>query len=296
MDLHRVPDEQRAEIPDRDPPETTRAHGAAQRPVHRDPGRIDDVCARSADGAHARQAVTIGFETDVLWPSPHQQIERQQQNQDHDAQRQARGSPARAHDHALEPWQQDDRAHADTGKREAHREPAAADEPVGQEQSLAGVTQADAAAAHQHAECRVKLPWFLHQRRQQQSRTDQDHPQFIHDQRAALVHQPAKRWAHDCRHDEAEREGAGRRAAIPAELVEDRREQQGECGARIHRHAHGDEDDGHDDPAIEERQARIAGALRRRRHRRFRRASRAWRSPYFMPSSLSPSGSRKNTA
>ena len=82
-------------------------------------------------------------------------------------------------------------------------------------------------------------------------------------------------------------------AALPAELVEDRREQQRERSARIHGDTHGDEDNRHDHPAIEKRQACLDGF---HRVAALRRASRACRSPYFIPSSFSPSGSRKNTA
>ena len=291
--LHRVPDEQRAEITEGDPPEAAGAQRTAERPVHRDPGRIDDIGVRPtaasvgeagspsgarpmSSGRRRTRRLSGSSRTSTTMPSA----------------RHAVRQPARD-DQALQPRQQDDGANADAGERQAHRQTASADEPIGQEQPLAGIAQADAAAAHQQAERRIELPRLLHQRRQQQSGADQHHAQLVHDQRATPIHQPAKRWAHDRRDDEAERECAGRRAAIPAELVEDRREQQRERGARIHRHAHGDEDDGDDHPAIEERQTRSGVA---RTSSAFRRASRAWRSPYFIPSSLSPSGSRKNTA
>jgi hypothetical protein len=63
-------------------------------------------------------------------------------------------------------------------------------------------------------------------------------------------------WAEDGRDDEAEREGSGRKAAIPFELIDQRRHQQGErsstCDPDRHRH----KGDGDDDPALEEGQSR----------------------------------------
>ena len=94
---------------------------------------------------------------------------------------------------ALQPRQQDDRADADAGEGEAHGEASAANEPVGQEQPLACVAKADAAAADQHAERGVELPRLVHQRGQQQSDSDQDNAQLVDHQRAAPVHQPAKK-------------------------------------------------------------------------------------------------------
>src|SRR5438034_461933 len=66
------------------------------------------------------------------------------------------------------------------------------------------------------------------------------------------IAQQAGGGAQDRRDEKAEGECAGRHAPLPAELVEDRREEQREGGACVDAHAHGDEGDGHDDPAVEE--------------------------------------------
>src|SRR2546426_3809287 len=64
----------------------------------------------------------------------------------------------------------------------------------------------------------------------------------------------------------------GRYAPLPADLVEDRREDQREGGARVAPHAHRDEGDGYDDPAVEEGQCqriRFAGGSPRAARRIF---------------------------
>jgi hypothetical protein len=61
--------------------------------------------------------------------------------------------------------------------------------------------------------------------------------------RPAPVHEPAEERTEKCRDEEPEREGAGGDAARPAELVEDRREQEREGGPRVDADAHGDERD-----------------------------------------------------
>src|SRR2546426_4030087 len=61
-------------------------------------------------------------------------------------------------------------------------------------------------------------------------------------------------------------------APLPAELVEDRREEQREGGARVGPHANRDEGDGDDDPAVEEGQCqriRFAGGSPRAARRIF---------------------------
>ena len=52
----------------------------------------------------------------------------------------------------------------------------------------------------------------------------------------------------------ADREGAGDRRPVPAELVEDRREEQREGGPRVDPDRHRDERHRHDHPAVEEGQ------------------------------------------
>src|SRR5207249_4277315 len=56
-------------------------------------------------------------------------------------------------------------------------------------------------------------------------------------------------------HQKAEGERARGHAALPAELVEDRREEQREGGPRVDADGHGDEGHGHDQPAVEEGQS-----------------------------------------
>src|SRR6267142_6881351 len=60
--------------------------------------------------------------------------------------RETRRAPARSGDQPLQPRQDDDRADADTGKRDADREPAPAHEPVRQEERVPCVAQAHGAA------------------------------------------------------------------------------------------------------------------------------------------------------
>src|SRR5204863_6921988 len=67
MDLHRVPGEQAAEIAERDPPETAGEHSAAQRPIDRRPGVVDDVAVPA--GVRGPGALAIRFEAEILGPS-----------------------------------------------------------------------------------------------------------------------------------------------------------------------------------------------------------------------------------
>ena len=167
---------------------------------------------------------------------------------------QAARQPARG-DEGLHPGQDDDRAHADAREGEAHGQAAPAHEPVGQEERLTGVAETDAAAAHHHPEGGVEVPGLAHQGGQHQPGRHEADAHLQHHPRPAAVHQPAEGRAQHRRDEKPERERAGRHPALPAELVEDRREEQGEGGARVDADAHGDEDDAHDDPAVEEGQA-----------------------------------------
>src|SRR6185312_1286729 len=74
-----------------------------------------------------------------------------------------------------------------------------------------------------------------------------------HRARTGAIHQTADQRAHEARYDKTEGEGARSDAALPAELVQDRREEQRERGARVDADPHRDEGDGDDDPAVEER-------------------------------------------
>src|SRR5688500_8824344 len=85
-------------------------------------------------------------------------------------------------------------------------------------------------------------------------------PDLERDARTVAIHEAAEQRAEESRDQETERERARGDAALPAELVEDRREEQRERGARVDAHAHGDERHGDDDPAVKERPAAVAHA------------------------------------
>ena len=210
---------------------------------------------RAATSARGR-GVAVGLQPHVLRPLAQQQIDGHQHHQDQEPHGHAGRAPARALDQQLQPGQQRDRADADPGEGDAHGQAAPAHEPVGQEQRLARIAQAHAAAADQHAQRQVEMPGLAGERRQQQARAHQRDAQLHHHARAGAIHDAAERRAQHRRDEEAEREGAGRDAALPAELVEDRRKQQRESRARIDADAHGDEGDGDDHPAIENRSTR----------------------------------------
>ena len=151
------------------------------------------------------------------------------------------------------------RADADAGKGEPHRQPAAADEPVRQKQRLAGIAEADAAGADQHADGEIEMPGLRRQRRQQQPSCHQRHPKLHHPARTKPVHHPADQGTDGRGDHEAEREGPRGDAALPAELIDDRRKEQRERGARIDADRHGHEGDDDDDPAVEEGKAHKRG-------------------------------------
>ena len=78
-----------------------------------------------------------------------------------------------------------------------------------------------------------------------------NHPGFEHGPRAEAVHPPAQERAQQRGEDEAEGKGGRGGAAVPAELVDDRREEERERRARIDADRHGDERDSDDHPAVE---------------------------------------------
>ena len=196
-----------------------------------------------------------GCEPEILRSLAQQQIDRRERNEDQQAQRPAGGAPAGLFDQRLRPRKQRDRADAHTGKGDADREPPLAHEPVRQEQRLAGIAKAHAAGADQHADRQVQMPRFAGQRREQEACRHHYHAQLHHGARSRAVHQAAHQRAEDRRDHEAERKGAGRHAALPAELIDDRCEQERERRARIHADPHRHEGDRDDDPAVEEGEA-----------------------------------------
>jgi len=76
------------------------------------------------------------------------------------------------------------------------------------------------------------------------------------DARPARIHHPPHDRAQDGRHQEAERERARSKAALPTEFVDQRRHQQRECRPRGHADCHRHERDADDQPAEVERQPR----------------------------------------
>jgi hypothetical protein len=96
------------------------------------------------------------------------------------------------------------------------------------------------------------MPGGAGARGQPEARAHERHAEQHHVARAAPVHEAAEERTEERRDQEAERERAGGDAARPAELVEDRRKQEREGGARVDADAHGDERDRDDGPAVEE--------------------------------------------
>ena len=271
MHLHRVPGIAPAEEADAEPPEAVRADRPGDRPFDCGPVRIDDG-RRPARRGGACFLRAVGQQAEILRPLGHDQVDRQQHEQGHQPERPAGAPPAILQDDRLQPRQDQDRADADAGKGDPGRKRAAAHEPVGQILRLHRKAHAVRARAHQHAERRIELPRRLHHRGAQQPRRRQHDADLDHETRSAPVHDTADHRADHRGHQEAEGKGAGREAAIPAELVDDGREHQREGRAGGDAHRHRQEGDHDDHPAEEERQAR-----RKRRYGR-----RLWGHRYFL--------------
>ena len=260
--LHRVPGEQRAEIGERDPPEPRGAQRPAERPVDCRPGMVDDVGVAAGNGLVRRHPIRL--EPQILGPALQQQIERHQDRQDQETRGPARGAPPHFRDQALQPGQDHHRAEPDPGKGNAQRQPAPAHKPVGQVQGLPGIGEAIDPAADQRAQGQIKLPWLMHQCCQQQSGAHQHRADLNHQPRSAQIHQPPDHRRDDRGHQKPEREGAGGHAALPAELVEDRRKQQRKGGAGVDPDRHRHKGDRDQQPAVKERQAKAARPFRQR--------------------------------
>ena len=127
---------------------------------------VDDIAA--APGIWAARPGTVGSEPEILGPPPQQQVGRRQQDQDENPERPARGPPAAILDQRLQPRQQSDRADPDPGKGDAEGETAAADEPVGQIERLADISETVDAASNQSAKGQIELPRPMRERGQQQ--------------------------------------------------------------------------------------------------------------------------------
>ncbi len=255
MHLHRVPDVQAAEVTERDPPEPRGTHRAAQRPVGCRPRR-DRRCSRRGCGrCSCRRGVAIRQQADILGPLSQQEIDRREHGKDENAHRRAGGTPAGLLDHVLHPRQQGHRADADAGKGEPHGQPAAANEPVRQEQRLAGIAETNAARADQHTDRQIEMPWLRRQRRQQQPAAHQRDAELHHPARTEAIHHAADQRTDGSRYHKAERERARGEATVPPELADDRRKEQRERGPRIDADRHGDEGHHNDQPAVEERKS-----------------------------------------
>src|SRR5262245_51591387 len=159
MHLDLVPGEERGEEPDERPPEAPGANGAAERPVDRRPDRIDDV-SRSRGGARRGVPITVRQQAHVLRPPPGEdRVDRYQRSEHDNRQPETGRAPAAGADEVLRPGQEHDGADPHPGERDAEREPAPPYEPVGHEEAVPGVTQAQAAAGDEKAERHVEMPW-----------------------------------------------------------------------------------------------------------------------------------------
>src|SRR5215831_2667323 len=293
MHLHGVPGEEPAKVAGGDPPEARRAHGAAERPVHGGPRRVHDVGGLSRRALGWR-CIAVRREAHVLGAAADEEVERCQQHEHHDGHGPARRAPAASPDEELHPRQDHDGSHSHAGVGQAHGEAASAHEPVGQEESLPRVAEAHAAAAHEHPEGEIELPLLAHEGGEEEAPAYGEHADLVHHARAATVHEAAEHGAQDGGDHETEGERARRHPALPAELREDGREEQGEGGARVDSHAHGDEDDADDDPAVEERKThRVPIAERARREYQMTRRSSPWDTTSSSSPILSTASSRK---
>ena len=111
-----------------------------------------------ADAGGAGRGIAVGTQPHVFGALAQQQVDRRQHDEHQEAHGPARRAPAGAFDDELHRGQQHDGADTHAGKGNAGRQSAPAHEPVGQEQRLAGIAEADAAAADQYAQRGVEMP------------------------------------------------------------------------------------------------------------------------------------------
>jgi len=157
--LYPVPRVEPGEEADEHPPEARGSRGARKRPVGGGPRRIHDVGGRANGGARRRGAIAVGKQAHVLGPPAREdRVDGNQDGEHHDREPEARRPPAARADQVLRPGQQHDRAHPHAGEGQPHGEPAAAREPVGQEERMAGVAQAEAAAGDEDTEGEIEMP------------------------------------------------------------------------------------------------------------------------------------------
>src|SRR5262249_2629404 len=99
-------------------------------------------------------------------------------------------------------------------------------EPVGQEERLSGIAQAIGTTADEHAQGDIEVPRLAYQWRQQQPGRYKTYAHLDHHPWPTAIHQSADKRTEPRRDEEPEGERSGRRAPLPAKLVEDGREEQ----------------------------------------------------------------------
>ena len=113
------------------------------------------------------------------------------------------------------------RAHAHPGEGNAHGQTATAHEPVGEEERLAGISQAVGATADEHAERGIQVPRLAHHRGQHQPGRHASHADLDHHPRSAAIHEAADQGTQDSRDQKSKGKRPCRHAALPAKLIED---------------------------------------------------------------------------
>src|SRR6516225_6575008 len=224
MDLDGIPGKQTAEIADRQPPEAPRLQRPPECPIDRRPGLVDNV-RRVIAGRTARND-PIGTKPDIFGPVLEQQVERPQEHEQQNPELNTREAPSRRLDQPSEPGQDCDRADADPREGNAEGKPAPADKPVRQIKRLARIGEAIDTATGERTQGQVKLPRLADEAGQNQTRSHRKDTKFDDDPRTPQIHQPPDKRGDDGRDEKPEREGTGGHPSIPAELGEDRWEQE----------------------------------------------------------------------
>src|SRR5262249_43178895 len=158
----------------------------------------------------------------------------------------AGGTPASTPDQGLQPGQYEDRAHTDAREGHAHGQAAPAYEPVREKERLTSIAQTVGTPTDKHTECGIQVPWLVYQWGQHQPSGHESHPHLDYCPWPTAIHQAADAGAQGRRDEEAKRKRPSRHASLPAELVENRREEQRKGGARVDAQAHSDKGNSHD--------------------------------------------------
>src|SRR5215469_2578477 len=261
VNLDGIPRIKAAEIAAGQPPKPPGAQCPSERPIDSGPGVVYHV--RSVAGGLTARDQTIRTKAHLFGAVLEQQIERRQQHEQQNAERDAGGPPSRCDDQPAQPRQNGDRADADARERDAEREAAPADKPIRQINRLARIGEAIDATADKSTQRQVELPRLSDQARKDQARSHCEHTKLDHDPRTPQIHQAAHKGREDSRNEKPEREGAGGYTSVPPEFGEDCREQQREGGARIDPDGHRDECHRDEEPAVEKRDADAARSGRK---------------------------------